>query len=46
MINSGAREVSASYRIPAVLVIYTVKSGKSLGSDRERKQPRKRYIII
>ena len=38
MANSGARErqaVPASYKTPAVLLIYiyTVKSGKSLGSD-------------
>jgi len=36
-VNSGAREgyaVPASYKIPVVLLIYTVKSGKSLGSDR------------
>jgi hypothetical protein len=36
-VNSDAREVrafSASYKTPAVLLIYTVKSGTSLGSDR------------
>ena len=27
----------ASYKTPAVLLIYTVKSGKSLGSDRGKK---------
>ena len=36
-VNSDAREVrafSASYKTPAVLLIYTVKSGTILGSDR------------
>ena len=40
MMNSGAREgliVPASYKTPAVLPIYTVKSSKSLGSDRRKK---------
>jgi hypothetical protein len=37
-VNSGARKgyaVPASYKIPVVLLIYTVKSGKSL--DRGKK---------
>jgi len=29
--------VPASYKKPAVLLIYTVKSGKILGSDRGKK---------
>jgi hypothetical protein len=39
-VNSGAREgyaVPASYKTPAVLLIYTVNSGKSFGSDRGKK---------
>ena len=39
-VNSGAREgqvVPPSYKTPAVVLIYTVKSGKSLGSDRGKK---------
>jgi hypothetical protein len=39
-VNSGAREeyvVPASYKTATVLLIYTVKSGKSLGSDRGNK---------
>jgi hypothetical protein len=39
-VNSGAREgraVPTSYKTPAVLLIYTVKSGKCLGSDRGKK---------
>jgi len=39
-VNAPAREwqaVSASYKTPAVLLVYTVKSGKSLGSDRGKK---------
>ena len=40
--DSGAREgkaVPASYKTLAMLLIYTVKSGKSLGSDRGKKTP-------
>ena len=40
MVNPGAREGSSvpdSYKTPAVLLIYTVMSGKSLDSDRGRK---------
>ena len=33
--NGG--EPCASYKTPTVLLIYTVKSGKSLGSDRGKK---------
>jgi hypothetical protein len=33
----GWTEVLAKYKIPPVLLIYTVKSGKSLGSDRGKK---------
>ena len=39
-VNSGAQEgqvVPPSYKTPAVVLIYTVKSGKSLGSDRGKK---------
>ena len=39
-VNSGAREgyvVPASYQTPDVLLIYTIKSGKSLGGDRGKK---------
>jgi hypothetical protein len=39
-VNSSAREgqaVPASYKTLAMLLIYTVKSGKSLGSDKEKK---------
>ena len=39
-LNSDARErqaVPASYKTPAVLLIYTGKSGTSLGSDRGKK---------
>ncbi len=39
-LNSGAREgwaVPASYKTPAVLLIYTVYSAKSLGSNRGKK---------
>jgi len=39
-VNSGAREEltgPASYKTPAVLLIYKVKSGKSLGSDRGKE---------
>jgi hypothetical protein len=38
--NLGAREewaVPASYKTPVVLIIYTVKSGRSLDSDRGKK---------
>ena len=37
----GAREgqaVTASYKTPAMLLIYTFKSGKSLDSDRGKKK--------
>jgi len=40
-VNSDVREgyaVPASYKTPRVLIIYTVKSGKSLGSDRGKKK--------
>jgi len=33
-------EPCASYKTPTVLLIYTVKSGKSLGSDRGKKTSR------
>ena len=39
--NAGAREeyaLTASYKVTAVLLIYTVKSGKSICSDRGKKQ--------
>ena len=39
-VNSGAHEwkaVPASYKTPVVLLIYTVKSGKSIVSDRGNK---------
>jgi hypothetical protein len=39
-LNSDAHEVyavPASYKTPAVLLIYTVNSGKGLGSDRGKK---------
>ena len=39
-LKSGAREWSfifVSYMTPAVLLVYTVKSGKSIGSDRGKK---------
>ena len=39
-LKSGAREwsaVSVSCMTSAVLLVYTVKSGKSLGSDRGKK---------
>jgi hypothetical protein len=39
-VDSGAHEayaVPASYKTPTVLLIYTIKSGKSLGSDRGKK---------
>ena len=38
--NPGAREgqaVTASYKTPSVLLVYTVKSGISLDSDRGKK---------
>jgi hypothetical protein len=44
-VNPGAREgyaVRVSYKTPAVLLIYTVKSGKSIGSDRGNKHLRKK----
>jgi hypothetical protein len=50
--NSDSREgwaVPASYKTPVVLLIYTVKSGKSLGSDRGKKnigKKCKRFIVI
>jgi hypothetical protein len=37
VVNAGAREGSAvptTYKTPAILLIYTVKCGESLGSDR------------
>ena len=40
VVNSGARDgekVPASYETPAVVLIYTVMSGKSLVSDRGKK---------
>jgi hypothetical protein len=40
-VNSDVREgeaVPASYKTPSVLFIYTVKSGKSLGSYRGKKK--------
>jgi hypothetical protein len=39
--NAGAREeyaLPASYKVTAVLLIYTVKSGKSICSNRGKKQ--------
>ena len=39
-VNSGARKgqaVPASYKTLAVLHLYTLKSGKSIGTDRGRK---------
>ena len=39
-VNSGAREgqiVPPLYKTSAVVLIYTVKSGKNLGSDRGKK---------
>ena len=39
-VNSGAREgqiVPPSYKTPTVVLIYTVMSGKNLGSDRGKK---------
>jgi hypothetical protein len=39
-VNSGAHEayaVPASYKTSGVLLIHTIKSGKSLGSDRGKK---------
>jgi len=38
-VHSGVREEQA---VPAVLLIYTVKSGKSSGSDRGQKHLRKK----
>jgi hypothetical protein len=38
--NAGAREehaLTASYMVTAVLLIYTVKSGKSICNDRGKK---------
>ena len=40
VVKSGALEgkaVPALYKTPAVLLIYTVKSGKTHGSDRGKK---------
>ena len=49
-VNSGTREgkaVSASNKTPSVLLIYPVKSGKSLGSDlEERKHLRTLSYVI
>ena len=39
-VNSGTRKgqaVPASYKTPAVLLLCTLKSGKSIGTDRGRK---------
>ena len=39
-VNSGTRKgqaVPASYKTPAVLLLYKFKSGKSIGTDRGRK---------
>ena len=44
-VNSGAREgqvVADSYKITSVLLTYTVKSGKGVGSDRVKKHLRKK----
>ena len=44
-VNSGAREgqvVADSYKTPSVLLKYTVKSVKGVGSDRVKKHLRKK----
>ena len=37
--------VSTSYKTPVVLLIYTVQSGKSIGTHRGKKHLRKKYKI-
>ena len=36
-VNPGEGQAFPSYKTPTVLLIYTVKSDKSLGSDRGKK---------